>query len=135
MPHRPMPPEREAITRKLKIGKLEGYITAGKYPDGTLGEVFLTIQKNSEADRGLCSALGQMISCALQRGVPVKDVVEKLSGIHSEPEGFTGNAEIPKCHGVVDYLARWIERRFVPEAEWIENRGKEVQPVQDRPTA
>jgi ribonucleoside-diphosphate reductase alpha chain len=38
-PHRQkMPRERESITHKFRIGLQEGYITAGKYPDGSVGE-------------------------------------------------------------------------------------------------
>src|SRR5947207_7004901 len=39
---RKMPQERESITHKFRIGMQEGYITAGKYEDGSLGEIFLT---------------------------------------------------------------------------------------------
>src|SRR5204863_407354 len=39
---RKMPREREAITHKFSIAGHEGYITAGKYPDGSVGEIFLT---------------------------------------------------------------------------------------------
>jgi hypothetical protein len=27
--HKPMPPERESVTRKLHLGELEGYVIAG----------------------------------------------------------------------------------------------------------
>ncbi|HEX8751979.1 MAG TPA: vitamin B12-dependent ribonucleotide reductase, partial [Solirubrobacterales bacterium] len=37
-----MPRERESITHKFSIAGHEGYITAGKYEDGTVGEIFLT---------------------------------------------------------------------------------------------
>src|SRR6202012_2521877 len=34
-----MPRERESITHKFAVGGHEGYITAGKYEDGTIGEI------------------------------------------------------------------------------------------------
>jgi ribonucleoside-diphosphate reductase alpha chain len=37
-----MPVERESITHKFSVGGHEGYITAGKYEDGSVGEIFLT---------------------------------------------------------------------------------------------
>jgi ribonucleoside-diphosphate reductase alpha chain len=37
-----MPRERQSITHKFSIGGHEGYITAGMYDDGTVGEIFLT---------------------------------------------------------------------------------------------
>ncbi|MCB0877171.1 MAG: vitamin B12-dependent ribonucleotide reductase, partial [Solirubrobacterales bacterium] len=39
---RRMPAERESITHKFSIAGQEGYITAGKYEDGSVGEIFLT---------------------------------------------------------------------------------------------
>ena len=37
-----LPRERESLTHKFSIAGHEGYITAGKYEDGSLGEIFLT---------------------------------------------------------------------------------------------
>src|SRR3954452_7732257 len=37
-----MPRERQSITHKFSIGGHEGYITAGMYEDGSVGEIFLT---------------------------------------------------------------------------------------------
>ncbi|MFM8561618.1 MAG: vitamin B12-dependent ribonucleotide reductase, partial [Solirubrobacterales bacterium] len=39
---RRMPKERQSITHKFSIGGHEGYITAGMYEDGSVGEIFLT---------------------------------------------------------------------------------------------
>ena len=39
---RRMPRERQSITHKFSLGGHEGYITAGMYEDGTVGEIFLT---------------------------------------------------------------------------------------------
>ena len=50
---RRMPRERESLTHKFSIGGHEGYITAGKYEDGTVGEIFLTdIGKEGSTLRG-----------------------------------------------------------------------------------
>src|SRR3954463_1993141 len=38
---RRMPRERQSLTHKFSVGGHEGYITAGEYEDGSLGEVFL----------------------------------------------------------------------------------------------
>ncbi len=37
-----MPRERQSITHKFSIAGHEGYITAGMYEDGSVGEIFLT---------------------------------------------------------------------------------------------
>ena len=52
-----MPRERESITHKFWIGGLEGYITAGKYEDGSVGEIFLTdIGKEGSTLRGMMNS-------------------------------------------------------------------------------
>src|SRR3954468_16292540 len=49
-----MPRERQSITHKFSLGGHEGYITAGMYEDGTVGEIFLTdIVKEGSTLRGM----------------------------------------------------------------------------------
>ncbi len=58
-----MPRERESITHKFSIAGHEGYITAGKYEDGSVGEIFLTdIGKEGSTMRGLMNAFATAIS-------------------------------------------------------------------------
>ena len=50
---RKLPDERESITHKFSIGGHEGYITVGKYEDGTPGEIFITMAKEGSTISGL----------------------------------------------------------------------------------
>src|SRR3954447_24395675 len=69
---RRMPRERQSITHKFSIGGHEGYITAGMYEDGTIGEIFLTdIGKEGSTLRGMMNSFATAISIALQYGVPL----------------------------------------------------------------
>src|SRR3954452_1942383 len=82
-----MPRERESITHKFSIAGHEGYITAGKYEDGSIGEIFLTdIGKEGSTMRGLLNAFATAISLGLQYGVPLEDFVRKFSYMRFEPE-------------------------------------------------
>jgi len=110
-----MPPERESVTRKIRLGNLEGYVTIGLYPEGKPGEMFLTFDQVGSMERGLCNALALMTSLALQRGVPLEDIVAKLRGQKFEPAGMTGDKEIPMADIIVDFIARWISLRFLKE--------------------
>src|SRR5439155_4382296 len=68
---RRMPRERQSITHKFSVGGHEGYLTAGMYEDGTLGEIFLTdIGKEGSTNKGLMNAFATAISIGLQYGVP-----------------------------------------------------------------
>jgi ribonucleoside-diphosphate reductase alpha chain len=114
-PHRKrMPRERQSITHKFSIGGHEGYITAGMYPDGTVGEIFLTdIGKEGSTLRGMMNSFATAISIALQYGVPLETLVQKFSYMRFEPEGITGNPEIPFAKSMPDYIMRWLASRFL----------------------
>jgi ribonucleoside-diphosphate reductase alpha chain len=109
-----MPRERQSITHKFSIGGHEGYITAGMYEDGTVGEIFLTdIGKEGSTLRGMMNAFATAISLSLQYGVPLETLVRKFSYMRFEPEGMTSNPEIPFSKSMPDYIMRWLASRFL----------------------
>ena len=109
-----MPRERQSITHKFSLGGHEGYITAGMYEDGTVGEIFLTdIGKEGSTLRGMMNAFATAISIALQYGVPLETLVQKFSYMRFEPEGITTNPEIPFAKSMPDYIMRWLASRFL----------------------
>ncbi|MSX02669.1 MAG: vitamin B12-dependent ribonucleotide reductase [Actinobacteria bacterium] len=111
---RRMPRERQSITHKFSIGGHEGYITAGMYEDGSVGEIFLTdIGKEGSTLRGMMNAFATSISIALQYGVPLEKLVEKFSYMRFDPEGITQNPEIPFAKSMPDYIMRWLASRFL----------------------
>ncbi|MGZ6697889.1 MAG: vitamin B12-dependent ribonucleotide reductase, partial [Solirubrobacteraceae bacterium] len=113
-PRRRMPRERQSITHKFSIGGHEGYITAGQYEDGTVGEIFLTdIGKEGSTLRGMMNSFATAISIALQYGVPLETLVQKFAYMRFEPEGITQNPEIPFAKSMPDYIMRWLASRFL----------------------
>ncbi|HEV3033679.1 MAG TPA: vitamin B12-dependent ribonucleotide reductase [Solirubrobacteraceae bacterium] len=109
-----MPVERQSITHKFAIAGHEGYITAGMYEDGSVGEIFLTdIGKEGSTLRGMMNSFATAISIALQYGVPLETLVQKFSYMRFEPEGITGNQEIPFAKSMPDYIMRWLASRFL----------------------
>ncbi len=131
-----MPLERESITHKFNIAGHEGYITAGKYDDGTLGEIFLTdIGKEGSTLRGLLNAFATAISLGLQYGVPLETFVQKFSYMRFEPEGMTRNPEIPFAKSMPDYIMRWLASRFIEDTEVLEELGILTQEVRNKKEA
>jgi ribonucleoside-diphosphate reductase alpha chain len=131
-----MPRERESITHKFAIGGHEGYITAGKYDDGTVGEIFLTdIGKEGSTMRGLLNAFATAISLGLQYGVPLETFVRKFSYMRFEPEGITGNTEIPFAKSMPDYIMRWLASRFIEDTETLEELGIMTKEVRNKKEA
>ena len=109
-----MPVERQSITHKFSIGGHEGYITAGVYDDGSVGEIFLTdVGKEGSTLRGMMNSFATAISIALQYGVPLETLVQKFSYMRFDPEGITQNPEIPFAKSMPDYIMRWLASRFL----------------------
>jgi ribonucleoside-diphosphate reductase alpha chain len=131
-----MPRERESITHKFSIAGHEGYITAGKYEDGSVGEIFLTdIGKEGSTMRGLLNAFATAISLGLQYGVPLDVFVRKFSYMRFEPEGITQNPEIPFAKSMPDYIMRWLASRFIDDVEELEDLGILTQEVRAKKDA
>jgi ribonucleoside-diphosphate reductase alpha chain len=121
---RRMPRERESITHKFSIAGHEGYITAGKYEDGSVGEIFLTdLGKEGSTLRGMMNAFATAISIGLQYGVPLEVFVRKFSYMRFDPEGITNNPEIPFAKSMPDYLMRWLASRFIDDPDVLEDLG------------
>jgi ribonucleoside-diphosphate reductase alpha chain len=130
-----MPRERQSLTHKFSIGGHEGYITAGMYDDGSVGEIFLTdIGKEGSTLRGMMNSFATAISIALQYGVPLETLVRKFSYMRFEPEGITGNPEIPFAKSMPDYIMRWLASRFL-DTDAQEDLGILTQEVRARKAA
>jgi ribonucleoside-diphosphate reductase alpha chain len=132
---RKMPRERQSITHKFSLGGHEGYITAGMYEDGSVGEIFLTdIGKEGSTMRGMMNSFATAISIALQYGVPLDTLVRKFAYMRFEPEGITTNPEIPFAKSMPDYIMRWLASRFL-DADTQEELGILTPAVRAKKTA
>src|SRR5687767_748327 len=130
-----MPRERHSLTHKFSLGGHEGYITAGMYEDGTVGEIFLTdIGKEGSTLRGMMNSFATAISIALQYGVPLETLVSKFAYMRFEPEGITTNPEIPFAKSMPDYIMRWLASRFL-DADTQEELGILTPAVRAKKTA
>ncbi|MDB5106784.1 MAG: hypothetical protein JWP91_4473 [Fibrobacteres bacterium] len=114
---RRLPDEREAITHKFSIAGHEGYVTVGKYEDGTPGELFVVMSKEGSVVSGLLDSFATAVSLALQYGVPLKVLIDKFSHSRYEPSGFTNNPQIRMAKSITDYIFRWLALKFLPANE------------------
>lgn len=90
------------------------YFTVGMYPDGRPGEVFIRADRQGTFVSGVLDVLGVMISLALQHGVPLQMVIDKMKGTKFPPASFTGSGLVPNCSSPLDLLARFLEAKFLP---------------------
>ena len=122
---RRLPDERQALTHKFSVGGHEGYITVGRYEDGSPGEIFIVMAKEGSVVSGLMDAFATAISMALQYGVPLQVLINKFSHTRFEPSGFTNNPHIPFAKSIMDYLFRWMALKFLPREEQLNYMSEE----------
>jgi ribonucleoside-diphosphate reductase alpha chain len=108
---------RDSVTHKFSIEGHEGYITVGKFEDGTPGELFVTMAKEGSTLSGMMDAFATSVSLLFQYGVPLTHLVEKFGYMRFEPSGWTGNPEIGMAKSIVDYVFRWLGHRFLTAEE------------------
>jgi ribonucleoside-diphosphate reductase alpha chain len=61
----------------------------------------------------MMNSFATAISIALQYGVPLETLVQKFCYMRFDPEGITGNPEIPFAKSMPDYIMRWLASRFL----------------------
>ena len=127
-----LPETRDAQTTKLCItscsdaGEVEHrdvYITVGFYPNGQIGEVFVSLGGIGSAERALLDAWCVMVSIALQCGCPIEWVVRKFRGYRFEPSGMTDD---PGLHVVASSLDLVVQHLMIVE----ERRNPQLGPTE-----
>ena len=101
-----LPKSRASRTTSFAVGGAEGYMTAGAYDDGRLGEVFLKLGKQGSTLAGVMDAFSIAISIALQYGVPLETYVQKFTNMKFEPAGMTDDADVRMAQSIIDYIFR-----------------------------
>ena len=110
-----LPKKRPSETVSFTVGGAEGYLTAGSYPDGGLGEIFVKMSKQGSTLAGVMDAFSIAISIALQYGVPLETYVSKFVNMRFEPAGMTDDPDVRMASSVVDYLFRRVALDQLPK--------------------
>ena len=109
-----LPKSRPSRTTSFSVAGAEGYMTAGAYEDGALGEVFLKLGKQGSTLAGVMDAFSIAISIALQYGVPLEAFVSKFVNMRFEPAGMTDDADIRISQSIMDYIFRRLALDYLP---------------------
>jgi len=109
-----LPKSRPSMTTSFSVGGAEGYMTAGAYADGALGEVFLKLGKQGSTLAGVMDAFSIAVSIGLQYGVPLETFVEKFTNLRFEPSGMTDDADIRIAQSMMDYIFRRLALDYLP---------------------
>ena len=110
---RRLPDDRIEVGRKFKVGEYEGYIHVGLFDDGTPGDIFVDIAKEGTTLAGLMNSFMISVSLGLQYGVPLEVYVSKFSHMRFEPSGMTNDPDIRVAKSIVDYIFRWMGKKFL----------------------
>lgn len=128
-----MPKTREGITHKFSIGGYRVYITANRFENGNLGEIFIIAGKEGSIVSGLLGAIARLCSKTLQEGAPAESIVDSLLNLRFDPWGITDNPDIPMAKSIADYIGRWIGKNFLPLDKQIAFGivGEQVQKIDE----
>lgn len=110
---RKLPTNRNCVTCKVHVAGHEGYIVAGMYEDGSLGEVFLHgFGKEGSTLEGWTQVAAILFSVARQYGAPLDMVARKIAHMKFEPYGLTNDPRIPWVPSMPAYIFAWLACRF-----------------------
>jgi ribonucleoside-diphosphate reductase alpha chain len=110
---RRLPDDRQEVGRKFRVGDYEGYIHVGLYEDMTPGDIFVDIAKEGTTLAGLMNSIMISVSLGLQYGVPLEVYVSKFAHMRFEPSGMTNDPDIRAAKSIVDYIFRWMGKKFL----------------------
>jgi len=71
------------------------------------------IAKEGTTLAGLMNSFMISVSLGLQYGVPLEVYVSKFSHMRFEPSGMTNDPDIRVAKSIVDYIFRWMGKKFL----------------------
>lgn len=102
-----LPQKRGGNTYELTVGGQKVFLRTGEYEDGSLGEIFIDVQKEGATLRSIVGCFAISVSLGLQFGVPLAKYVERFKDIRFEPAGVvTGFDKLPRATSLVDLVFR-----------------------------
>lgn len=109
MPRKTLPSRRNHITQRVKIGgKRTLYLSVDNETEPS--EIFIRIRGETGVEKTTCyDVIARLISLALQEGVALEAIAERLLATRMEPAGpVDGDARIKMCDGSLDYIGRHL---------------------------
>ena len=114
---RRLPRARRSMTFKFRVADTEGYLTAGEFPEGGVGEIFLRVAKQGSTLAGIMDAFAVSISMGLQYGVPLSAYVKQFANTRFEPSGMTDDQDFRIATSILDYVFRRLAAEYLTPDE------------------
>ena len=132
-----LPNRRRGFTQKARIGGHKIYLHTGEYKDGSLGEIFLDMNKEGATLGGIMNCFAIAVSLGLQHGVPLGKYVDAFTFTKFEPAGMVQGSEYIKMStSPLDYIFRELAVRYndrkdlahVPSPQIVDKKAGEYIP-------
>ena len=132
-----LPNRRRGFTQKARIGGHKIYLHTGEYKDGSLGEIFLDMNKEGATLGGIMNCFAIAVSLGLQHGVPLGKYVDAFTFTKFEPAGMVQGSEYIKMStSPLDYIFRELAVRYndrkdlahVPSPQIVDKKAGEYKP-------
>jgi len=95
------------VTRKMKTGCGNLYVTINEDEEGRPCEIFTQIGKAGGCVASQCEAMGRMTSLALRSGVQAEEIVKQMRGISCHlPVGY-GGGKVMSCADAMGQAMDW----------------------------
>ncbi|MCB8874850.1 TSCPD domain-containing protein [Acidisoma silvae] len=117
-----LPMRRSGTMQKAAVGGHRVYLRTAEYEDGKLGEIGISLQKETPAFRALMDAFAASVSLGLQHGVPLEQFVETFVGTRFGAGGLVeGDPSVGAATSTLDYVFRHLAAahlgRSLPEPD------------------
>jgi hypothetical protein len=116
--HQELPARHNGYTQKSAIAGHRLFLRTGEYADGRLGEISVTLPRESAAVRGLMDGLTSAISLGLQHGVPLRAYVDALVNVKFGPSGAVdGDPSVHAAASPIDYVMRHLAASYLGDTD------------------
>lgn len=117
-----LPRRRSGTMQKVAVGGHRLYLQTAEYENGKLGEIGITLQRETPAYRALMDAFAVAVSIGLQHGVPLEPFVDAFVGSRFGAAGTVeGDPDVRSATSIIDYVFRHLAHaqlgRSLPEPE------------------
>lgn len=116
---RDLPMRRHGFTQKATIGGTAVWLRTGEYTEGTVGEVYLDLPKESQLTRALAQHFAQALSLALQYGVPLAAFAEAFTNRGAAADDATAEL-VEETHVIVEYMFTELSNAYLAAEEAVE---------------
>jgi hypothetical protein len=115
--HEKLPARTAGMTKKVSVGSHRVFLRTAEYADGRLGEISLSLPRESATVRGLAESFAQAVSLGLQNGVRLEDFVEAFTLTRFGPAGAVeGDPDVERATSVLDYVFRSLSASYLGRA-------------------